>query len=50
MCNVDTGILGQVWVASENSDKPIAFPDFNTKHVCKNYDHVKDWAVKLQVR
>src|SRR3569833_284290 len=29
MCNVDTGVLGQVWA---NKDKPAAFPDFNTRH------------------
>ncbi|KAJ4173046.1 hypothetical protein NW754_012051 [Fusarium falciforme] len=45
MCNVDTGVLGQVWT---NPEDPTAFPDFNTKHKCKNYDHVKDWALKLQ--
>ncbi|KAK7421541.1 hypothetical protein QQZ08_009886 [Neonectria magnoliae] len=45
MCNVDTGVLGQVWV---NPDEPMAFPDFNTKHMCKNYDDVKEWAGKLQ--
>ncbi|KAF7563317.1 hypothetical protein G7046_g791 [Stylonectria norvegica] len=48
MCNVDTSVLGQVWVASDNPEDPIAFPDFNTRHVCKNYEAVKDWAEKLQ--
>lgn len=47
MCNVDTGVLGQVWT---NPEDPTAFPDFNTKHKCKNYDHVKDWALKLQLQ
>lgn len=47
MCNVDTGVLGQVWVDPEG---PEAFPDFNTKHVCKNYENVRQWAEKLQVR
>jgi hypothetical protein len=46
MCNVDTGVLGQVWAGSH---APAAFPDFNTKHRCKNYDDVKRWAEKLQV-
>ncbi|KAM5343145.1 hypothetical protein ACJ41O_014111 [Fusarium nematophilum] len=45
MCNVDTGVLGQVWV---NPEDPIAFPDFNTRHVCKNYEDVREWAEKLQ--
>jgi hypothetical protein len=47
MCNVDTSILGQVWV---NSDKPTAFPDFNTRHMCKNFDAIKAWAGKVEVR
>ena len=47
MCNVDTGVLGQVWV---NPEKPTAFPDFNTRHLCKNYNAVREWAGKLQVR
>lgn len=46
MCNVDTGVLGQVWTDPEN---PTAFPDFNTKHKCKNYDEVRKYAEKLQV-
>lgn len=45
MCHVDTGVLGQVWV--DPSDVT-AFPDFNTRHVCKNYDDVRKWADKLQ--
>jgi hypothetical protein len=45
MCNVDTSILGQVWV---NSDKPTAFPDFNTRHMCKNFDAIKAWAGKVE--
>lgn len=45
MCNVDTGVLGQVWAGGES---PAAFPDFNTKHRCKNYDDVRKWAEKLQ--
>jgi len=30
MCNVDTGVLGQVWYLS--GDKAVTFPDFNTRH------------------
>ncbi|KAI5456529.1 hypothetical protein BGZ63DRAFT_395695 [Mariannaea sp. PMI_226] len=45
MCNVDTGVLGQVWA---DPDEPTAFPDFNTRHMCKNYDDVRKWAEKLQ--
>ncbi|KAG9506674.1 hypothetical protein J7337_000208 [Fusarium musae] len=45
MCNVDTGVLGQVWYDRKN---PSAFPDFNTKHTCKNYEDIKKWSEKLQ--
>lgn len=45
MCNVDTAVLGQVWASK---DDPIAFPDFNTRHMCKNYEAVREWAEKLQ--
>lgn len=47
MCNVDTAVLGQVWASK---DDPIAFPDFNTRHMCKNYEAVREWAEKLQVK
>lgn len=46
MCNVDTGVLGQVWYDQED---PTAFPDFNTKHTCKNYEDIRIWAEKNQV-
>ncbi|KHN94754.1 uncharacterized protein MAM_07350 [Metarhizium album ARSEF 1941] len=45
MCNVDTGVLGQVWA---NSESPFPFPDFNTNHKCKNYGDVREWAMNLQ--
>ncbi|KAF0644777.1 hypothetical protein NXS19_002086 [Fusarium pseudograminearum] len=45
MCNVDTGVLGQVWY---DKKEPNAFPDFNTKHTCKNYDDIRKWAKSLQ--
>lgn len=47
MCNTDTGVLGQVWFDQES---PTAFPDFNTKHKCKNFDDISKWAVEHQVR
>lgn len=46
MCNVDTGVLGQVWYGEGH---PEAFPDFNTKHTCKNYKDIRIWAEKNQV-
>ncbi|KAI1334736.1 tat pathway signal sequence [Xylariaceae sp. FL0016] len=58
MCNVDTGVLGQVWYVAgddtegkEKGDLSVsAFPDFNTAHTCKNYDEVRRWAVAHQAR
>lgn len=46
MCNVDTRLMGQVWYDKEH---PRAFPDFNTKHTCKNYDVVRAWAKEREV-
>jgi len=45
MCAVDTGVLGQVWW---NKDAPTAFPDFNTKHTCKDFEEVRRWAFERQ--
>lgn len=47
MCTVDMGILGQVWW---NKDNPTAFPDFNTKHTCRNYDAVRKWGFEHQAQ
>jgi Mycotoxin biosynthesis protein UstYa len=46
MCNADTGVLGQVWY---DPASPKAFPDFHTRHKCKNYDEIRKWAEALQV-
>jgi hypothetical protein len=45
MCTVDVGILGQIWW---NKEAPIAFPDFNTKHKCRNFEDVRKWAEEHQ--
>jgi hypothetical protein len=49
MCNVDTGVLWQVWTRQSITKYPQAFPDFNTQHICKNYDAVRVWAKAHQV-
>lgn len=46
MCNVDTGVLGQVWYGHAEGTQ--AFPDFQSRHKCKNFDEIRDWAVALQ--
>ncbi|KAH8594659.1 hypothetical protein B0O99DRAFT_513547 [Bisporella sp. PMI_857] len=45
MCTVDIGVLGQVWW---NKQQPTAYPDFNTKHTCRNFEDVRKWAEKHQ--
>lgn len=49
VCNVDTGVLGQVWTQTSKNQSPQAFPDFNTRHVCKDYEAVRRWAEAHQV-
>ncbi|KAJ8062858.1 hypothetical protein OCU04_008112 [Sclerotinia nivalis] len=46
MCQVDTGVLGQVWW---DKSKPQAFVDFNTEHKCKNFDAIRQWAEGRQM-
>jgi len=41
MCLPSIDVLGQVWY---NPEAPNALPDFNTKHMCRNYDDIKQWA------
>ena len=45
MCTVDIGVLGQVWY---NPDRPHAFPDFNTQHICRDFEGVRQWAQSHQ--
>jgi hypothetical protein len=45
MCTVDIGVLGQVWW---KRDDPTAYPDFNTKHTCRNFEGVRKWAEEHQ--
>ncbi|KAM3418223.1 hypothetical protein BST61_g4225 [Cercospora zeina] len=49
MCQIDVGVLGQVWWQPKDSPMPEAFVDFNTKHVCKNFDAVRQWAEERQM-
>lgn len=48
MCNIDIGVLGQVWYQPPDSEiEP--FVDFNTVHTCRNFDAVRDWAEQHQL-
>lgn len=40
-CNADVGVIPYAWV--EGRDRP--YPNFNTRHQCRNADSVVDWAV-----
>ena len=46
MCTPDTGLLGQVWW---DVDHPKSFVDFNTEHMCKNFDTIRQWAEERQL-
>jgi hypothetical protein len=46
MCTTDTAVLGQVWW---NPEEPQAYTDFNTRHICRNFDDVRAWAEKQQL-
>ncbi|KIM93703.1 hypothetical protein OIDMADRAFT_137397 [Oidiodendron maius Zn] len=45
MCTVDIGVLGQIWW---NREEPMAYVDFNTRHKCRNFDVVRQWAFEHQ--
>ncbi|KAK3661196.1 hypothetical protein LTR56_000319 [Elasticomyces elasticus] len=45
MCTADFNVFGQVWV----TDIDAAFPDFVTKHKCKDFDAIRQWAHDGQI-
>ncbi|KAK4955625.1 hypothetical protein LTR10_006564 [Elasticomyces elasticus] len=45
MCTADFNVFGQVWV----TDIDAAFPDFMTKHKCKDFDAIRQWAHDGQI-
>lgn len=45
MCKADVSILGHVWIRDYG-----IYPDFNTKHRCKNFEAIRDWARDRQLR
>lgn len=49
MCVVDVGVLGQIWYQPEEEQNPIPFVDFNTKHKCRDFEAVREWAEKQQL-
>ncbi|KAG2032725.1 hypothetical protein BDR03DRAFT_873419 [Suillus americanus] len=45
MCNADVMMITWDWVQGHK----IPFPNFNTRHQCRNYEKILDWAVKHAV-
>lgn len=46
MCNTDVNLIPTQWV--HGRDRP--YPNFNTKHVCRNYEAILQWAIEHQVQ
>ncbi|KIW07025.1 uncharacterized protein PV09_01919 [Verruconis gallopava] len=46
MCTMDTSVFGSVWV-DRNDPRP--FTDFNTKHVCRDFEQIREWAEDHQL-
>ena len=46
MCQVDIGLLGQIWLYPQS---PMAFVDFNTQHKCRNFEDIRRWAEQNQL-
>ncbi|MCJ1235720.1 hypothetical protein MMC14_003691 [Varicellaria rhodocarpa] len=44
MCDADTGVILYNWVKGY----PSPYPNFNTRHKCRNFDDVLQWAVENQ--
>ncbi|EMD59335.1 hypothetical protein COCSADRAFT_101412 [Bipolaris sorokiniana ND90Pr] len=49
MCNPDVGVLGQVWWQPDSEPEPMPFVDFNTKHRCRDYKAIRQWAEEHQL-
>ncbi|KAI9814389.1 MAG: hypothetical protein M1827_003245 [Pycnora praestabilis] len=45
MCNADAGIVTAHWIEQRN--RP--WPDFNTKHVCRDFEGLLDWTREHQL-
>jgi Mycotoxin biosynthesis protein UstYa len=47
MCDTDIGVFGSYWVQNGTHLRP--FVDFNTKHVCRNFNPIRLWAKERQM-
>lgn len=44
-CNSDIGLFTFYMVPGD----PLAWPQLNSKHVCRNFEAVREWAVEHSV-
>lgn len=49
-CTMDVGVMGQIWYQSSPGQKPEPFVDFNTEHMCRNFEDIRRWAFEHQIR
>jgi hypothetical protein len=43
---MDVGVFGSVWL---NETRLRTWVDFNTKHVCRDFDAIRAWAERNQI-
>lgn len=46
MCSGDMGLMTYNWV----KDNPVPYPDFDTKHKCRNFSKLLEWGEATMVR
>jgi hypothetical protein len=44
-CNADIGLFTFYMIPND----PLAWPELNSKHVCRNFDGVRKWALEHSV-
>ncbi|KAG1787741.1 uncharacterized protein HD556DRAFT_1448424 [Suillus plorans] len=45
MCRADTTMISWYWVQGETDP----YPNFNTRHRCRNFDKIWDWSIKNSI-
>lgn len=60
-CTVDVGVMGQIWYQpsttspssgrqQQQQKQAQPFVDFNTKHTCRNFEEIRQWAFAHQIQ
>jgi hypothetical protein len=44
-CNADVGVFAFYMVPGD----PLAWPELNSRHACRNFDKVRKWAIDRSV-